>query len=176
MERREITTQRPASCAIISKCRDEMWRCWTVAHKCHGKNKIPHDKTENLTAKLKTSRQKQNTSQQNQNPHCKTKDLTVKPNTSQQNSWLVKSFCREVFGFAVTVVGNHTASHRLQSFSPSILAHPVPEWRPLWRHRTTNCKSVLPTRTGEKLLKVVSSKALSGVRPNYALFLTTTQF
>ena len=29
---------------------------------------------------------------------------------------------------------------------------------------------------GEKLLKVVSSKALSDVRPNYTLFLTTTQF
>ena len=35
---------------------------------------------------------------------------------------------------------------------------------------TTNCQSVLPTGTGEKLLKVVSSKALSGVRPNYTLF------
>ena len=29
---------------------------------------------------------------------------------------------------------------------------------------------------GEKLLKVVSSKALPDVRPNYSLFLTTTQF
>ena len=29
---------------------------------------------------------------------------------------------------------------------------------------------------GEKLLKVVSSKALSDVRPNYTLFLNTTQF
>ena len=40
----------------------------------------------------------------------------------------------------------------------------------------TNCKSELPTGPGEKFLKVVSSKALSDVRPNYTLFLTTTQF
>ena len=74
--------------------------------KLHGKNK-------NLTAKPKTSRQKQNTSRQNQNPHGKTKDLTAKPNTSQQkpNTSRQKQiptakpklfcFCREVFGFAV---------------------------------------------------------------------------
>ena len=101
--------------------------------KSHGKNKIPHGKTENLTAKAKpygknknltakpkSSRQKQNTSRQNQNPHSKTKDLTAKPNTSQQkpNTLTVKylvlpwgfwffcevfCFCCEVFGFAVTV-------------------------------------------------------------------------
>ena len=74
--------------------------------KPHGKNKIPHGKTENLTAKTKTSRQ-------NQKPHCKTKDLTAKPNTSQQkpNTSRQKQiptakpklfcFCCEVFGFAV---------------------------------------------------------------------------
>lgn len=40
----------------------------------------------------------------------------------------------------------------------------------LTSQETTNCKSIL------KLLKVVSSKALSDVRANYTLFLTTTQF
>ena len=46
-------------------------------------NQKPHGKTENLTAKTKyltakpkTSRQKQNTSQQNQKPHGKTKYFT----------------------------------------------------------------------------------------------------
>ena len=47
-------------------------------------NRKPHGKNKNLTAKPKTSQQKQNTSRQNQNPHGKTKDLTAKPNTSQQ--------------------------------------------------------------------------------------------
>ena len=47
-------------------------------------NRKPHGKNKNLTAKPKTSRQKQNTSRQNQKPHGKTKDLTAKPNTSQQ--------------------------------------------------------------------------------------------
>ena len=81
-----------------------------------------------VTAKPKTSRQKQNTSRQNQKPHGKnkiphgkTKNLTAKPNTSQQkqnsfsfavgfcffSQYLVLPwglwFCREVFGFAVTV-------------------------------------------------------------------------
>ena len=46
----------------------------------------PHGKTENLTAKAKTSRQNQNTPRQNQKPHGKTKDLTAKPNTSQQKT------------------------------------------------------------------------------------------
>ena len=50
----------------------------TVAHNCHGK-------TKNLTAKPKTSRQKQNTSLQNQKPHGKNKNLTAKPKTSRQN-------------------------------------------------------------------------------------------
>ena len=70
------------------------------------KTKIPDGKTENLTAKPKTSRQ-------NQNPHGKGKDLTAKPNTSQQKSNTSRQkqiltakpklfcFCCEVFGFAV---------------------------------------------------------------------------
>ena len=60
----------------------------TVAHNCHGK-------TKNLTAKPKTSLQKQNTSQQNQKPYGKnkipldkTKNLTAKPKTSRQNQIL----------------------------------------------------------------------------------------
>ena len=84
-----------------------------VAHNCHCKNK-------KITAKPKTSRQKQNTSLQNQKPHGKnkiphgkTKNLTAKPNTSQQkqNSFgfavgicfhhEVFGFCCEAFGFAV---------------------------------------------------------------------------
>ena len=94
--------------------------------KPHDKTKIPHGKTENLTAKPKTSRQ-------NQNPHGKTKDLTAKPtwntsqqkpNTSRQNqsyfAFAVKYlvlpwgilclpwgfwFCREVFCFCCEVFG-----------------------------------------------------------------------
>ena len=74
-----------------------------MAHNCHGK-------TKNITAKPKTSRQKQNTTRQNQKPQCKnkiphgkTKNLTEKPNTSQQkqNSFgfaVGICFCREVFG------------------------------------------------------------------------------
>ena len=74
-----------------------------VAHNCHGKNKIPHGKTENLTVKTKTSRQ-------NQKPHGKTKNLTAKPNTSQQkqNSFGLAvgiCFCRGVFGFCCEVFG-----------------------------------------------------------------------
>ena len=86
----------------------------TVAHNCHGKTKNltqkqnTHDKTENLmaktkylTAKPKTSRQKQiphgktETSPQKQKPHGKnkiphdkTKTLTAKPKTSRQNQIL----------------------------------------------------------------------------------------
>ena len=83
-----------------------------VAHHCHSKIK-------NLTAKPKTSRQKQNTTRQNQKPHGKN-NLTEKPNTSQQKQnsfgfavrslvlpwgfWFCREvfcFCRKVFGFAV---------------------------------------------------------------------------
>ena len=54
------------------------------------KNKIPHDhgKTENLTAKTKTSKQNQKPHGQNKIPHDKTKNLTTKPKTSQQNQIL----------------------------------------------------------------------------------------
>ena len=38
-----------------------------------------------VTAKPKTSRQKQNTSRQNQKPHDKTENLTAKPKISRQN-------------------------------------------------------------------------------------------
>ena len=51
----------------------------TVAHNCHGK-------TKNLTAKPKTSRQKQKPHGKIKIPHDKTKNLTAKPNTSQQKT------------------------------------------------------------------------------------------
>ena len=41
--------------------------------KPHGKNKIPHGKTENLTAKTKASRQNQKPHDKNKIPHDKTK-------------------------------------------------------------------------------------------------------
>ena len=41
-------------------------------------NQKPHGKNKNITAKPKTSRQKQNTSRQNQKPHGKTKYFTAK--------------------------------------------------------------------------------------------------
>ena len=41
-----------------------------------------------VTANPKTSRQKQNTSRQNQKPHGKTENLTAKPRTSWQNQKL----------------------------------------------------------------------------------------
>ena len=90
--------------------------------KPHGKNKIPHVKTENLTAKTKTSRQNQKPHGKNKIPHDKTKNLTAKPkphgknkipqakpNTSQQkqNSFgfaVGICFCREVFGFECDVL------------------------------------------------------------------------
>ena len=68
--------------------------------KPHGKNKIPHGKTENLTAKPKTSRQ-------NRKPHGLTENLTAKPKTSRQNQILQSTkpntsklfcFCCEVSG------------------------------------------------------------------------------
>ena len=43
-------------------------------------NQKPHGKNKNITAKPKTSRQKQNTSRQNQKPHGKTKYFTAKQN------------------------------------------------------------------------------------------------
>ena len=56
----------------------------TVAHNCHGKNKIPHGKTKDLKAKPNTSHQKQNTSRQEQLLHSERKYLTTKANTSRQ--------------------------------------------------------------------------------------------
>ena len=53
--------------------------------KHHGKTKNLTAKTKYLTAKPKTSRQKQNTSRQNRKPHGKNKNLTAKPKTSLQN-------------------------------------------------------------------------------------------
>ena len=53
----------------------------TVAHNCHGK-------TKNLTAKPKTSRQKQKPHGKIKIPHDKTKNLTAKPKTSRQNQIL----------------------------------------------------------------------------------------
>ena len=85
-------------------------------------NQKPHDKNKNITAKPKTSRQKQNTSRQNQIPHgktkyftAKTKDLSAKAKQSYfgfsvkylvlpRGFWFCREvfrFCREVFGFAV---------------------------------------------------------------------------
>ena len=52
--------------------REKKHAYFTVAHNCHGKIK-------NLTAKRKTSRQKQK-------PHGKTKNLTTKPKTSRQKT------------------------------------------------------------------------------------------
>ena len=89
-------------------------------------NQKPHGKNKNITAKPKTSRQKQNTSRQNQKPHGKTENLLAKPILHSKNKialvlpWVfafavrylafpVKYlvlpwglwFCREVFGFVV---------------------------------------------------------------------------
>ena len=74
--------------------------------KPHGKNKIPHSKTENLTAKTKTSRQNQKPHGKNKIPHGKTKNLTAKPKTSRQNQILhseskIALVLQWVFAFAV---------------------------------------------------------------------------
>ena len=73
--------------------------------KRHGKNKIPHGETKNLTAKTKTLWQNQKPHGKNKIPHGKTKNLTAKtkyltakPNTSQQNSF---GFAVRYFVFAV---------------------------------------------------------------------------
>ena len=47
-------------------------------------NQKPHGKTENLTAKTKTSRQTQKPHSKNKICHDKTKDLMAKPNNTQQ--------------------------------------------------------------------------------------------
>ena len=115
----------------------------TAKPKPQGKNKIPHDKTKNLTAKQKTSRQNQilhsknkirhgktenltaktKTARQNQKPHGKNKTHHANPNTSQQKPNTSRQqqiptakpklfcVCREVFGFAVTVVGHRRGEY-----------------------------------------------------------------
>ena len=88
---------------------------WPTTHVSQ-QNQKPHGRNKNITAKPKTSRQKQNTLRQNQNPHGKnkiphgkTKNLMAKPNTSQQKQnsfgFAVSNicFCREVFGFCCEV-------------------------------------------------------------------------
>ena len=108
LPRKMIAWQSPKNVCVggYSYGGPQLWQLSRQNQKPHGENKIPHGKTENLTAKTKTSRQ-------NQKPHCKTKDLTAKPNTSQQkpNTSRQKQiptakpklfcFCCEVFGFAV---------------------------------------------------------------------------
>ena len=107
----------------------------TVAPNCHGKTKNLTAKTKYLTAKPKTSRQKQKPHCKNKIPHDKTKDLTAKPKSERphgktkyftaKTKYLTAKanthcktkailllpcsiwFCREVFVFAVTVVGHH---------------------------------------------------------------------
>ena len=100
--------------------------------KPHGKHTIPHGKTKTSQQKQNTSQQNQKltakpkASRQNQRPHgktkyftAKTKYLTAKANihgkTKANFAFAVKYlvlprgfwFRREVFGFAVTVVGHH---------------------------------------------------------------------
>ena len=77
--------------------------------KPHGKNKIPHGKTKNLTAKPKTSRQNQILHSKNQIPHGKSKY----PRQNQSYfAFAVKYlvlpwgflFCREVFRFLLLLL------------------------------------------------------------------------
>ena len=79
LPRKMIAWQSPKNVCVggYSYGGPQLWQLSRQNQKPHGENKIPYGKTENLTAKTKTSRQ-------NQKPHCKTKDLTAKPNTSQQ--------------------------------------------------------------------------------------------
>ena len=73
-----------------------------MAHNCHGKTKNLTAKTKYLTTKPKTSRQNQILHSKNQihhNTHGKIKAILLL-------LWSIWS-CREVFGFAVTVVGHH---------------------------------------------------------------------
>ena len=82
----------------------------------HNKNKIPHGKTENLTAKTKTARQNQKPHGKNKRPHANPNTSQQKPNTSRQKQIPTakpKLFCvcREVSGFAVTVVGHRRGEY-----------------------------------------------------------------
>ena len=86
----------------------ELLICCTTSKRCERNNFTAHNchgKTKNVTAKTKTSRQNQKPHGKIKISHDKTKNLTEKPKTSRQK---VFCFCREVFGFAVIVVGHHT--------------------------------------------------------------------
>ena len=98
----------------IAVCELVIRPVWLPTTHASQQNQKPHGRNKNITAKPKTSRQKQNTSWQNQKPHGKTKYFTAKPNswpnTSQQkqNSFgfaVGICFCREVFGFCCEVFG-----------------------------------------------------------------------
>ena len=72
-------------------------------HRCKTKNLTA--KTKYLTAKPKTSRQKQNTSRQNQILHSKSKIALVLPRGIWFLLWSISCwFCREVFSFAVWIL------------------------------------------------------------------------
>ena len=118
-----------------------MGRETTVAHHCHGK-------TKNLTAKTKYLTTKPKTWRQNQRPHSKAKYfIALKPNTARQKQiptakpklfcffcevfgfavrFLVLPwglwFCRDVFVFALTVLGHHRDKLMRSHFSGTCLS------------------------------------------------------
>ena len=116
LPRKMIAWQSPKNVCVggYSYGGPQLWQLSRQNQKPHGENKIPYGKTENLTAKTKTSRQ-------NQKPHgktkyftAKTKYLTAKANTHGKTKailfllwsiWFCREVfcfsCREVFGFAV---------------------------------------------------------------------------
>ena len=57
----------------------------TAKPKTSRQKQKPHGKTKNLSTKPKTSRQNQKLHGKNKIPHGKTKNLTAKPKTSRQN-------------------------------------------------------------------------------------------
>ena len=89
-----------------------------------------------VTAKPKTSRRKQNTSRQNQVLHSKNKKALVLPwvfaFAVRYLVFAVKYlvlpwgiwFCREVFGFAVTVVGHRTVQFTFSGGKISVRVYP----------------------------------------------------
>ena len=97
---------------IIKKKQTNLWWPTTVTAKpkTSRQKQKHHGKTKNLTAKTKTSWQNQKPHGENKIPQGKTKNLTEKPNTSQQKQNSFGSavgicFCREVFGFCCDVFG-----------------------------------------------------------------------
>ena len=116
LPRKMIAWQSPKNVCVggYSYGGPQLWQLSRQNQKPHGENKIPYGKTENLTAKPKTSLQ-------NQRPHgktkyftAKTKCLTAKANTQGKTKailfllwsiWFCREVfcfsCREVFGFAV---------------------------------------------------------------------------